>query len=69
MVRKIQMTVDDAMDMAGLPLLGVIPEDRKVPVANAKGELLVTQQSRGAARGYENIVQRLCGKRVPIGWK
>ena len=53
----------------GLPLLGVIPEDRKVPVANAKGELLVTQQSRGAARGYENIAQRLCGKRVPIGWK
>ena len=69
MVRKIQMNVDDAMDMARLPLLGVIPEDRKVPVANAKGELLVTQQSRGAARGYENIAQRLCGKRVPIGWK
>ena len=69
MVRKIQMNVDDAMDMAGLPLLGVVPDDRKVPVANAKGELLVTQQNRGAARGYENIAQRLCGKRVPIGWK
>ena len=69
MVRKIQMNVDDAMDMAGLPLLGVVPDDRKVPVANTKGELLVTQQNRGAARGYENIAQRLCGKRVPIGWK
>ena len=69
MVRKIQMNVDDAMDMAGLPLLGVVPDDRKVPVANVKGELLVTQQNRGAARGYANIAQRLCGKRVPIGWK
>lgn len=69
MVRKIQMNVDDAMDMAGLPLLGVVPDDRKVPVANAKGELLVIRHNRGAARGYENIAQRLCGKRVPIGWK
>ena len=69
LLRKLRLNVDDAMDQTGLPLLGVIPEDRKVPVANAKGELLVTQQSRGAARGYENIAQRLCGKRVPIGWK
>lgn len=69
MTRKIQMNVDDAMDMVGLPLLGVIPEDRKVRVANANGELLVTQQRRGAVGGYENIAQRLCGKRVPIGWK
>lgn len=69
MTRKIQMNVDDAMDMVGLPLLGVIPEDRKVRVANANGDLLVTQQRRGAVGGYENIAQRLCGKRVPIGWK
>lgn len=69
MVRKIQLNIDDAMDMAGLPLLGVVPEDRKVSVANAKGELLLLTQRRGAARGYDNIARRLCGKRVPIGWQ
>lgn len=69
MVRRIQLNIDDAIDMTGLPLLGIVPDDRRVSVANAKGELLVLNQRRGAARGYENIAQRLCGKRVPIGWQ
>lgn len=69
MIRRLQLNIDDAMDMTGLPLLGIIPEDRKVPLYNAQGKLLILEEHRGAARGYENIAQRLCGKRVPIGWR
>ena len=30
MIRRLGMNVDDAMDAAGLPLLGIVPEERKV---------------------------------------
>lgn len=33
LLRKLRATIDDAMDAAGLPLIGVIPEDRRVILA------------------------------------
>ena len=33
LLRSLHTTIDDAMDAAGLPLLGVVPEDRNVPYA------------------------------------
>ena len=30
LLRELRTTIDDAMDAAGLPLIGVIPEDRRV---------------------------------------
>ena len=29
LLRRMQTTIDDAMDTAGLPLLGVVPEDER----------------------------------------
>ncbi len=66
MLRKLQFSVDDAMDAAGLPLLGIIPEDRRISLAAARGELPALH-TQGVIRAWHNIADRICGKRVTIG--
>jgi septum site-determining protein MinD len=64
LLRKLHTTIDDAMDVSGLPLLGVIPEDQKVPLAAGLGKSLITLEHRGAAKAYYRIALRLTGRRV-----
>ncbi len=66
LMRKLHTTIDDAMDVAGLPLLGVIPEDRQVTIALNKEKPLVLTTSRGASVACLNIAKRLLGERVPL---
>ena len=66
LLRKLHTNIDDAMDTAGLPLLGIVPQDDKVPVCNAKGEIVIIKERRGAAIGYYNIARRLTGQRVRL---
>ena len=58
--------VDDIMDGAGMPLLGIVPEDERVIAAANKGEPLVALAQDGAALAYRNIALRLLGERVPL---
>ena len=60
------VTIDDAMDTAGLPLLGVVPEDPKVVLAANRGKPLILTGRRGAANACLNIAKRLEGHRAPI---
>ena len=60
------VTVDDVMDHAGLPLIGVVPEDQNVTLAAAFGAPLITYTNRGAAKACEAIAKRLEGRRVPL---
>lgn len=66
MLRKLHTTIDDAMDTAGLPLLGIVPQDDKVPICNALGQMVIVRERRGAAIAYYNIARRLAGQRVPL---
>lgn len=66
LLRKLHATIDDAMDTAGLPLLGVVPEDNQVMLSANRGRPLILCANKGAAIGYRNIAFRLEGKRVPI---
>lgn len=61
-----QLTVDDIMDAAGLPLLGVVPEDENVVLAAAFGQPLLGYASKGAAAACRRIAQRIQGRRVPV---
>lgn len=63
---KLRTSIDSAMDTAGLPLLGVVPEDPAVTMAAASGEPLVLMTYRGAAPAYLNIAKRILGQRVPL---
>ena len=66
LLRRLRTTIDDAMDAAGLPLLGVVPEDSQVILAANTGEPLILFSRKGAALAYLNIAKRLMGQRVPL---
>lgn len=65
-LRRLHTTIDDAMDTAGLPLLGIVPEDPQVILSANRGEPLILCASRGAAIAYLNIAKRLTGQKVPL---
>ena len=69
LLRKLHTTIDDAMDTAGLPLLGVVPEDNLVMLSANQGRPLILCANKGAAVGYRNIAFRIEGRKVPVmGW-
>lgn len=66
MVSVMDITVDDIMDQAGLPLLGLVPEDANVTLAAAFSKPLLYQTRRGAAAACKRIAKRVQGLHVPI---
>jgi len=66
LISQLRTSIDTAMDTAGLPLLGVVPEDPAVTLATAAGVPLVLSTYKGAAPAYLNIAKRLLGQRVPL---
>ena len=57
---------DDVMDKAGLPLLGVVPEDFNVVLAASFGKPLLKFTKKGAAAACKRIARRMKGFSVPI---
>ncbi len=66
LMKKLHTTIDDAMNTAGLPLLGVIPEDPAVTLAAGKGTPLILFTRKGAAIACLNTAKRLMGQSVPV---
>lgn len=56
--------IDDAMDMAGLPLLGIVPEDEHILVAGALGQS--PSDRAPAQKAFSNIAARLDEQEVPL---
>ena len=66
MMRQLHATIDDAIDKAGLPLLGVVPEDDALPLCLERGTPLLLAGGSPAAAAYQNIAKRIQGERVPL---
>jgi septum site-determining protein MinD len=66
LLRRLNTTIDDAMDSAGLPLLGIVPEDEAVILATNRGEPLIYSHRRNAAQAYANIARRITGQSIPL---
>ena len=66
LLRSLHQTIDDAIDMAGLPLLGVIPEDETMPLYAGRGTPLLMTNNDCAAKAYRNIARRIDGQRVRL---
>ena len=66
LIHKLRTTIDQAMDAAGLPLLGIVPEDKDVMMAAGNGMPLVLFSHKQASHAYLNIAKRLLGSRVPL---
>ena len=66
MLRALHQSLDDAIDAAGLPLLGVIPDDETIPLLpNRKSAGLFGRRSP-AEDACRNIARRILGERVPL---
>ena len=60
------LTVDDIMDQAGRPLLGIVPEDGHVILAAAFKKPLLKATKRGAAGACKRIARRIQGFSQPL---
>ena len=69
MATAMELTVDDIMDQAGLPLIGIVPDDPQVTLAAAFGSCLHKQTKRGASAACRRIATRLQGLYVPVSLK
>ena len=66
LLKALSSNIDDAIDAAGLPLLGVIPEDEGIPIALGRSALTVFSRESSAEIACRNIARRLTGERVPL---
>jgi len=66
LLRSLHATIDDAIDKAGLPLLGVVPEDDALLVCLNRGTPLLLADSPQAAMAYRNIAKRIQGGKAPL---
>lgn len=67
LVRAMDITVDDVMDTAGLPLLGIVPEDTSITLAATFNQPLLKYKPRSsAAKACTRISKRILGQPEPI---
>ena len=67
MLSILDKTIDDVMDEAGLPLLGIVLEDPDVPMAAACGRPLAGYNKRSpAVKSFQRIAKRIQGFPEPI---
>jgi len=64
--KSLKLTVDDIMDTAGLPLMGVVPEDPCVTLAAAFSKDILSYRRKGAAAACCRIARRIQGYPTPI---
>ena len=66
LLKSLHQTIDDAIDTAGLPLLGVVPEDDTMPLYAGRDIPLLLSGNDCAAQAYRNIARRLDGQRAAL---
>ena len=60
------MNIDDTIDILGIDLLGVVPDDESIVVSTNKGEPVVADGNSLASKAFRNIAKRLEGAMIPI---
>jgi septum site-determining protein MinD len=60
------MDVADVLEVLGVDLLGIVPEDESIIIATNKGEPAVYDQHTRAGRAFLNAAKRLLGQNVPL---
>ena len=66
LLKSLHQTIDDAIDTAGLPLLGVVPEDETMPLFAGRGSPLLLTTNDYAAQAYRHIARRIDGQRAQL---
>lgn len=67
MVKKGDMlALDDTLDILGIELIGVVPEDENIIRSSNIGEPIVATEKAMAGRAYRNITKRIMGEKIPL---
>ena len=64
--KGVMMNADDCVDMLGIGVLGIVPEDDELKIAALKGSLAVSDSNSRAGEAFSNIAGRILGKEIPI---
>lgn len=59
------MTVEDVVDILGIPLIGTVPDDENVVISTNQGEPLVGNNTL-AGQAFQNICYRVTGRDIPF---
>ncbi len=59
------LSVDDVMEILGIPLLGVIPESQSVLQSSNSGVPVVLEEDSDAGKAYGDLVARFLGEDLP----
>jgi septum site-determining protein MinD len=60
------MDVADVIEVLGIDLLGIVPEDEMIIVAINKGEPIVYDKHTRAGRAFVSAAQRIMGEEIPL---
>ena len=60
------LSADDVLDLLGITLLGIVPEDETVIVSSNRGTPVAQDQKSRAGQAFRNIARRLKGETVPF---
>lgn len=60
------LAIDDTLEILGVDLIGVIPEDEMIFRSSNLGEPAVTDNGSKAGQAYRNVTQRILGKEVAM---
>ncbi len=60
------LSIEDVMDILGIPLIGVIPESESVLKASNSGQPVILDQKSDAGQAYADVIERFQGKDVAM---
>jgi septum site-determining protein MinD len=60
------MTIDDILDILGIELIGVVPDDEDIIISTNRGEPAASNMKSRAGQAYRNIAKRISGEEIPI---
>lgn len=60
------LSAEDVLDLLGIPLIGIVPEDETVIVGSNRGTPVVNEPKSRAGQAFRNIAKRLQGQNVPF---
>jgi septum site-determining protein MinD len=60
------LSAEDVLDLLGIHLIGVVPEDESVIIGSNRGAPVVTDPKSRAGQAFRNIAKRIQGNEVPF---
>ncbi len=57
---------EDIMDILGIDLIGIVPDDEAIVISTNKGEPVVSSGDNIASKAFDNITRRIMGEEIEL---